>query len=384
MKQPVVTQVFTNRATEHATRLVFFMAGAVLAVWAPLVPIAKNRVHAGDTSLGLLLLCFGVGAIVAMPSSGALAGRYGCRRVIDVAAASAFVSLLCLGNAPTKPSLAVSIVFFGMAVGSLEVGMNMQAVLVEKESGRSVMSSFHARFSAGGIVGAAAMSGLLALGCPTRIALVCIIVPLTVILLFAHPSLLRHGGVRDPQEKVFSLPGRQLAIIGALVFILFLAEGAMLDWSALFLIDKTGFREGVAGLGFVAFSGAMTLSRVFGGYFISLFGKQRVMLVGSLVAAAGFLVSVLLPVSAVALLSFVMIGVGIANIVPMLFTLGSADGQPVGRTVSFLTILGYSGLLSGPAFIGFTIERFGFTAAFAAVGLLLLIVSACSRVVGTR
>jgi predicted MFS family arabinose efflux permease len=377
--------IASSRTVHRATRLVFFMAGATLAAWAPLVPFTKSKLHIDDSSLGLLLLCFGLGAIAMMPLTGVLVGRYGCRRIIEVAALCAFLALLCLGNAPTAPLLALSLAIFGGAVGSLDVGINMQAVLVESASGVSLLSGFHGLFSAGGIGGAAVMSGLLSLGCPGPLAVVFMVLPLIGILLCARPSLLPDGK-RGRRAERASGSGfkRRILLLGLLCFILFLAEGSMLDWSALFLIERTDSPARSAGLGYTVFSAAMTIARLGGGRVIQRLGERTVMFLGSLLAASGYFFAILFPVSAIALLAFALIGMGIANIVPMLFTFAAEQGESIGRTISFLTTLGYTGLLAGPALIGFTIDHAGYNAAFAGIAILLLLVSASYRVAPAR
>ncbi|MBW8807822.1 MAG: MFS transporter, partial [Lysobacter sp.] len=136
-----------------STRIAFFIAGLAMAAWAPLVPYAKARTGVDDGTLGLLLLALGAGSLVTMPLTGAIAGRYGCRRVILLASAVVCASLPLLAHFSDVPSMALTLFVFGAAIGSIDVAINIQAVIVEKASGRALMSGFHGFFSVGGIAG---------------------------------------------------------------------------------------------------------------------------------------------------------------------------------------------------------------------------------------
>src|SRR5262245_36685834 len=149
-------------ATERrSTRVVLFVAGLAMAAWAPLVPYAKARLGVDEATLGLLLLALGAGSLMTMPLTGGVASRYGCRRVILLASAAACASLPLLAHLESLPAMAMALLVFGAAVGAIDVAVNIQAVIVEKASGRALMSGFHGFFSIGGIAGAASMSGLL-------------------------------------------------------------------------------------------------------------------------------------------------------------------------------------------------------------------------------
>ena len=173
---------------QWATRLIFLSVGFTVAAWAPLVPFAKARLGIDEGALGLLFLCLGAGSILAMPVTGVLATRYGCRAVLVAGVTVFSVTLPFLTIASGVAAMAVALAFFGAAVGTVDVAMNIQAVMVEKDSGRAMMSGFHGLFSLGGILGAGGMSGLLLLGAS----------PLAAVLSFRplrdHPPRHRQAG----------------------------------------------------------------------------------------------------------------------------------------------------------------------------------------------
>jgi len=231
---------------QRSTRAAFFVAGFGMAAWAPLVPYAKDRLAIGEGTLGLLLLCLGAGSIATMPLAGALAARFGCRRAIWAASLIICAALPLLATAGTVPLLAAALMLFGVGLGTVDVVINIQAVIVERAAGRTMMSGFHGLFSVGGIAGAAGVSAALwGTGSPL-LATLCVAALIVATLLVFGRTLLPYGGDRD--GPVFAVPHGVVLLIGALCFISFLAEGSMLDWSALILVGLHGIDPVRAGL----------------------------------------------------------------------------------------------------------------------------------------
>lgn len=375
-----------NSSAAHrlSTRLGFLTAGITMAAWAPLVPYAKERLQIEAAQLGMLLLCLGIGSLLAMPITGALTTRFGCRPVVLVSGALVCAVLPFLAVAPTPLLLGVTLFLFGATIGTLDVAINVQAVQVEKESGGALMSGFHGMFSVGGIAGAGGMALLLWAGMDTLMASVLVAAVAAAVLAAAAPNLLpaapaSHADAKQDQ-RLFVVPRGAVAVIGLLCFACFMAEGAVLDWSALLLTSATGISADQGGLGYAAFAVAMTLGRFTGDKIVARFGSQRVLLTGGLCAAAGFFTAVIAPTPAVALLGFVLIGLGASNIVPILFTAaGRQQDMPAGLAVGAITTIGYAGILAGPALIGFIAHASSLQMAFAGLGCAMLLVAASSR-----
>ncbi|MFM9433792.1 MFS family permease [Janthinobacterium sp. CG_23.3] len=365
----------------RATRLVFFTAGLAMAAWAPLVPYAKVRLGLSEGALGLLLLCLGAGSLLAMPLTGALAARFGCRRVILASGALLCLALPGLALAATPLQLALVLLLFGAAIGTFDVCINIQAVIIEKASGGALMSGFHALFSVGGFAGAGCVALLLWLGVAPGWACVAIVALLVALLLAAGPQLLRGAEQEARDGPLFVMPHGSVIVLGLLCFIVFLAEGSILDWSALLLTGSRGVDAARGGLAYAAFAIAMTAGRFSGDYIVRRFGGRRVLLLGGLCAAAGFFLTVLAPSVNGSLLGFVLIGLGAANIVPILFTAaGNQRAMPASLAVSAITTLGYAGILAGPALIGFVAHATSLNVAFAGLGCALLLVAASARI----
>jgi len=355
------------------------VAGFGSAAWAALVPYAKAHAAINDGSLGLLLLCLGIGSTVTMPFSGVLASRFGCRAVIVVAAVILASSLPLLATSSALPLLAVTLIVFGAGLGAMDVAMNIQAIVVEAASGRSMMSGFHGFFSVGGAVGAGVMAALLSVGKSPLVAAGSMSIVICAAVVVAFPNLLPYGIKSD--GPALALPRGIVLIIGVFCFVLFLTEGAILDWSALFLTTVRHLEASNAGLGYAAFATAMTIGRLTGDRVVERLGPERVVLLGSLCAAGGFVLTIASPSSLVAFAGFALVGIGCANIVPVLFSAaGRQRDMAPSIAVPAITTIGYAGILTGPAAIGFVSQLANLSTAFLALAAMLVAVALSARV----
>ncbi|KHN53362.1 MFS transporter [Dickeya fangzhongdai] len=374
------SQRLDDKAVQFATRAVFFITGAAMSAWAPLVPYAKSRLNINDASLGMLLLMIAIGSLTAMPLAGVLSARLGCRRVMLSAAAPLFVVLPALTQVSTLPAMAVLLFLFGAAIGLLDVTMNIQAVVVEQASKRAMLSGFHGFYSVGGIAGAGGVSGLLWLGCSPLWAIIIMVLLLLLLLLCGTHRHLLHGSGHAERSPLFVRPRGVVMTIGALCFIMFLAEGAILDWSALFLSGKRGLDSRLAGVGYAAFSIAMTLGRLNGDRLTQKLGRYVMAAGGSLCAALGLLLAIAVDNPITAITGFILVGLGASNVVPILFSAaGRQRIMPAGLAVASVSTLGYTGILTGPALLGFIAQWSSLSLALGLVALLLVVVSLSIR-----
>jgi predicted MFS family arabinose efflux permease len=351
-----------------------------MAAWAPLVPYAKERAHLSEASLGAMLLCIGVGSLLAMPPTGVLVARFGCRAVIGVAAVLACIALPFTASVSSALWLGAALLLLGGAIGTMDVAMNIQAVIVEKASGRSLMSGFHGLYSVGGIAGAGGVSAFLWLGGSPLAATLSVVALIVMLLILASKHLLAYG--EEGGGHTFVMPHGPVILIGTLCFIVFLAEGAMLDWSALFLTSLRGLEPERAGFGYAAFAIAMTLGRLTGDRVVETLGGRKVLLLGGLLAASGFFITIATASWMLSLVGFAVIGLGASNIVPVLFTAaGRQTLMPANLAVAAITTMGYAGILAGPAGIGFVAEATSLSVAFAAVAVSLIGVAFSARIV---
>lgn len=368
-------------AEQLSTRLAFLITGLAMSAWAPLVPFAQERLGVNEATLGALLLCLGGGSLAAMPLTGPLVNRFGCRKFLTLSLLLMCISMVFLGLASSVPTLALTLLVFGMSLGATDVAMNMQAVIVEKASGRSMMSGFHGFYSLGGIFGAVVISGLLWFSLSPFQSLLVLAVALLAMLIYTVPKLLPYGNsTAGKREPFFVIPRGRVLLLGSLCFIVFLAEGSVLDWSAVFLTQVRNVDPVQAGLGFACFSIAMTIARLTGDRIVQHLGGKRILLWGGSCAALGFIIVIAVPSTSVAYIGFTLIGLGASNIVPVLFTAaGNQKSMPMGLAISAVVSMGYAGLLAGPALIGFIAELSSLSISLLIVAVGLLMLAACAN-----
>lgn len=359
----------------HAARAFFFIGGFGTATWAPLVPLLRERLMVGDDVLGMLLLCIGVGSLLTMPLSGALAMRLGCRRVV-MTAAILFAAILLLVSCVDALSLAVPIVLiFGAVMGCIDVVVNIVAVLVEKGIGRRIMSGMHAFWSLGGFAGAGLYGvwvGLLGLTPFQSTAIAAGLILLLTAVYGRH--LIPYGG---GSGALLALPRGIIVFVGMTAFIAFLSEGAVMDWGGVYLTTVRGMDLALAGTGYSVFSAAMLTMRFLGDRVVQRIGALMVAVGGALLAFGGILLVMFAPVDALLYVGFFAIGIGSANIVPVFFSLmGRQNVMPVSAAVSAVSTMGYLGILAGPAAIGFVSSLTTLQTAFAMLAALSILQAA--------
>ncbi|NVO28095.1 MFS transporter [Donghicola sp. C2-DW-16] len=362
-----------------ATRLAFFEAGFATACWAPLVPFAKANVGADEALFGMLLLCLGIGSLIAMPVTGWLAARNGARSMVILAGLVMPLVLPLLVLAGSVPALAGALLLFGAGLGSLDVSMNIHAVEVENRENRPLMSGFHALFSVGGFVGSGVITLLLTFGVsPFQAASVGTVLALAVLALTA-PRLLR---ARADAPEAFALPRGLVLLVAGLAAVSFLIEGALMDWGALVQIERGLADATNAGFGYMVFSVTMVAGRLTGDRTVSRFGSRKVLIASGLITFAGLALILLAPAPMVALAGFALVGIGAANIVPVLFSIaGRQKIMPAGMAIAAVTTTGYAGVLLGPAAIGFVAHASSLTFSFWLLAVLVLVVPLSARTV---
>lgn len=366
-----------QRSNRAATRLAFLIAGFGIACWAPLVPYAKQRLGVEEGAFGLLLLCIGIGSIVTMTFAGGLSARYGTRRVIVAGGLGLALLLPLLAVASTGLTLAVALLVFGGSLGSIDVAMNIHAAEAETASGKPLMSGFHALFSIGGFAGSGLMTALLAGGFPALgSALACAAI-IVLLVFIAWPRLILTRNRDD--GHALAMPRGPVVLLSVLAAVIFLAEGAVLDWSALLLTEQGHVEEGQGGIGYILFAVAMTAGRLTGDRLTSGIGDSATLLGGGMLTVLGFVVLLACPITTVALSGFLLIGLGASNIVPVLLRqAGRQKVMPVALAIGAITTLGYAGILAGPAGIGFVAQALGLPAAFWLVAALVCFVPLCA------
>lgn len=381
MPEKTITDVYLNRPKywqHRANQAFFFIGGFGSASWAPLVPFLRERLAIDDATLGMLLLCIGLGSLFTMPFSGRLAGTLGLRKVIVGTVVCFSILLLILASISSIYFAVPALLLFGSFMGLLDVTVNIHAVRVEQMLGRRVMSGMHAMWSVGGFVGAGLFGIWMRLSL-TPFQATCIAVGIIALLILLFARFLFTAKKHEDKGTLFAIPRGIVAFIGAITLIAFLVEGAIMDWSGVFLTTVRNLPMEDAGEGFAAFSAAMLTMRLLGDRLVSKLGAKPVVLWGSALAICGFLLVIFAPIEALLFLGFFLIGIGAANVVPVFYSLlGKQDVMTVSAAVSAVSTLGYLGILMGPAAIGFIAQH---TSLYASFGLLAFLVF-CQLLIG--
>ena len=372
------------RGGKRATRLAFFIAGFAIACWAPLVPFAQARMQADAAELGTILLCLGLGAVIGMPAAGALSAKIGSGFVIMAGAAGLLISLPLLAFLSDPVLLGICLLLFGAALGAIDVAANIHGTEVQGAAGVPLMSGFHGLYSIGGLVGASGMTLLIALGVNLLVAAGAAAALILLCIVAAAPGFFRTRSADE--HPLFIVPHGVVVVIGILALIVFLAEGAMLDWVALLLTQAKRVDVSISGIGYTLFALAMTIIRLVGDRIVARVGERNALLAGLAVTAIGIAIIALADPVPVVLAGIVLAGLAAGNVVPVLFTLaGRQTVMPAAHAIAAASALGYLGILMGPALIGYTAYFIGLAGAFAALaGLVFLAMLAVPAVTGRK
>lgn len=372
-QDPANTPDYTATASARlATRLAFFAAGFSMACCAPLFPFFKENVGADKAEFGVLLLCLGLGSIIAMPATGVLAARRGARPLILLGGFGLIAMLPLMALAGVPSALGAGLFVFGASLGTIDVAMNVHGAEVEGMEKRPLMSNFHAHWSIGGFFGAGLVTVLLSLSVPVFACAALGAATALAAMLAARPGFLSVSGkVPEP----FAIPRGIVLLLAVLAGITFLVEGAVLDWGALLIIDRNLASVENAGIGYILFSVAMLVARLTGDRLVGRIGGFSTLVLGGFTTMVGLSLVLSVQVVPVAFLGFVLVGLGAANLVPVLFSAaGRQTVMPTGIAIAAVTTTGYAGILLGPAIIGFVSDATSLVTAFWLLVLLFLAV----------
>ncbi len=341
----------------RAVASVFFFNGALFGIWAARIPAIAERFDLTPASLGLLLLCLAVGAIVGFPLAGRTADLRGARDATMLYGAVYLTAFLCLPLAPSVWVLAPILALFGMAHGGQDVAMNAWAAEVERHMARPVMSSFHAAFSLGAGIGAG--SGFIAINWGASVALHFWLGGLGITAFVALFAFIPWNSVTGTAEHgpLFALPKGPLLMVGIVGLSSAIGEGAMVDWSALILTAAKGVDQAQAALGYTVFSTLMVATRLSGSIIVAKLGPALTTRISAASAMVGGLLVLMAPSLPTALVGFAAFGIGYAMIIPLAFSRAANDPDvPAGRAIASVATLTYGGILIGPPLIGFVAE----------------------------
>jgi MFS family permease len=367
-----------------AVTALFLANGSGIGLWAASIAPLKLLHGLTDFELSLALLAFAIGAILTMTVTGHIAARFGSARVA-LLTALAFVAIIPIpALMPNLAALALAILAFGACNGAMDVAMNGHGAIVERLHHRPIMSSFHAAFSLGCLLGAGAGSAILAAGFGPVATMSCAgLWGLVLVAAFAGSLRVPESGPREAAVG-FALPSRAVLLVGGLAFLTMFAEGAIADWSGVYLVTAAGTTTAIAAWGYGSFATAMMIGRFLGDRIVHAFGAARVVALGAALSVAGLGIPLVVPRVDLAVVGYGLAGIGIANIIPVMFSAGGRavpDHPSIG--VAMAATCGYAGFLLSPPLIGVFADAFSLRVALVALAAAMLVVAlAAPRVLG--
>lgn len=350
-----MTQSFSASRLMHARWAViaiFLANGTGLANWMARVPAIQNKIDASKLEMSLILWGPALGAIISFPIAGYLLGRFGSRSLTIIMSllTCICVAIISLGSSVT--GFFILLFCFGFCNAAMDVSMNAQAADVEAGLNIPIMSSFHGVFSIGGIIGAV-IAGFFAsrgIGLFPHLPMVSIFLLLLVTISFRYllPSTPKKSA------PVFAVPSKAVLIVGLIGFCALVGEGAMGDWSALYMRDVLGTTEGFAAYGFAAFAVAMTIGRFLGDSLTKRMGAKRILIAGGLLAALGLFIGLITQTVLTALIAFACVGLGLSIMFPIMVSIAAKQSPDnTGPAIAAVATMGYTGFLVGAPLIGF-------------------------------
>lgn len=357
------------RRARLAVATIFVTGGILLSTWFVRIPDIQHQLGLEPGVLGLALFGFGGGALITLTAAGWAVARFGSRPVATGAILSFCLVLPLLAIVPGALTLGLVLAALGACAGAQEVSMNAHGVAVERRYGRPIMSAFHAMYSIGAIAGALAAGLIASAGVGPRLHMTSLALLLFAVNLLTTRWLLPASVDAGPHGPAFVWPNRALLALGVICFCALLSEGAMSDWSALYLRRSLGTGAALAATGFAAFSLAMALGRLAGDRLSANLGPGRVVRVGGLLSATALALLLLLGQPLPTLIGLFITGLGIAAMVPLVISAaGRVHGVPTAPAIAVVTVIGYAGFMLGPASIGLVA---GFSSLSLALGIVV-------------
>jgi MFS family permease len=361
-----------DRANRRAVTAAFLANGLTVATWLSRIPDVREELGLSASTLGLVLLGMSAGVLLALPIAGGLVPRFGSRRVLLVGAGVAVLSLPAVGLSGGPWTLAAVLLVLGAGASAMDIAMNAQGAAVERVYARSIMVGFHGAWSVGALLGALAGSVAAAIRLPVLPHFALAAVAVAVVTLVALPWLrvTDRTGVANGRPRL-AWPHGALVPLALVALASSLGESTASDWSGVHLRDVVGVPAGRAPWGFVAFTAAMVVARLSGDLVARRLGAATVVRLGGALAGLGFVLVALVPTLPVALVGFAMVGLGVAPIVPLVFSAAAAQGRSAGEGIAAVATVGYGGFLAGPPIIGFVADQVDLRVSLLAVGVLV-------------
>jgi MFS family permease len=361
-----------NRSHRIAVSVFFFIAGLVFSSWACRIPDIKMQMGLSDAGLGSVLFALPVGLMAGLPLSGWLVSHIGSKRALLIAALMYPAALVMLGLAGSVWLLVIALFFFGLFSNMCNIAVNTQAVGVEALYGRSIMASFHGLWSLAGFTGAATGALLISTGMSTFVHFCLIFLVAAVLLFLAYRyALPTDGDKQEGSTPLFVKPDATILKLGLIAFGSMVCEGTMFDWSGVYFQKVVEVPKAYTSLGYVAFMSTMAGGRFAADWLVTRMGVSRVLQGSGVLIATGLLIAVLFPYLPSATLGFLLVGIGVSAVVPLVYALaGKSKTMSPGMALAAVSSIGFLGFLMGPPVIGFIAQAGSLRWSFTLIAIL--------------
>ncbi|WP_343523066.1 MFS transporter [Pedobacter sp.] len=376
--RPVLVQS-SPKQVRLAISAFYFMQGVCFASWASRIPTFKAAMGLNDAELGSILFALPAGQIITMFFSAKLTTHFGSKKMLRATAPLYAIALTFLALATTGWQLAAFLVLFGITGNLCNIALNTQGVAGENYYGKPIMSSFHGAWSIGNLTGALIALGLvnLKLGMYTHFWIIAFISLTNVAL--SSKKLLDYNRKPEAQvekTKFFTMPQGVLVLLGIIAFCSMATEGTMFDWSAIYFEDVVKLPHNKAIIGYASFMFMMASGRFLGVYLIGKFGRKNLLQISGAIISIGMALAVLFPYIIIAILGFMLIGLGVSSIVPMVYSIaGNNKKVPAGKAITMVSSIGYFAFLFGPPLIGYVSQLSSLRYSFGIISVFGLLIT---------
>lgn len=369
---------YLNRI-RFAVGMFYFGMGLSFATWASRIPDIKTALHLTEGDLGSILFALPMGQLLIMPFSGKMVTKFGSHRILIFSLIMYVLCLANLGLATTALQLSLGLFLFGLFGNLANIAVNTQGVYTEVLFKKTIMSSFHGMWSFAGFTGALVGLGMLALNLNTLHHFLIIAGIVLLMIVFNFKFLVKaKEKIKDKTEKkkLFVKPDSALIWLGVIGFCSMASEGVMFDWSGVYFKDVVQAPGPLVILGYTSFMIMMASGRFLGDGLINKFGRERVMQISGVMISAGLFTAVFLPYIIPCTLAFMLVGLGVATIVPTVYSMaGKNPTVPPGEALTIVSSVSFLGFLMGPPVIGHIAETFGLQFSFAFIGIFGVLIA---------
>lgn len=365
VKQSYLTRI------RWAVGLFYFGMGLCFSTWVSRIPNIREAMGMSEADLGTLLFCIPFGQLFIMPFSGRIVNKYGSHRVVVLGLSLYAVSLIGLGFAQERWHLMAALFFFGVFSNLTNISVNTQGIYTEGLFRRAIMSSFHGAWSTAGFTGGFIGLGMMALKLDTYVHFIVVAALIMIIIGINYKFLIKAKPALMPaKRKLFSKPDPMLLWLGVMAFCCMVSEGIMFDWSGVYFKDVVKVPESLTTLGFTAFMVMMALGRFMGDKVIQKFGRKKVLQIAGCLVSVGLISAVALPYIIPATIAFMVVGIGVATIVPSIFGLaGRNPNVPPSIALQTVSSVSFLGFMIGPPVIGYIAHATSLRISFAIIAI---------------